>query len=228
MKTTEEKTDIDIQNDVLMELKYEPTVQVTDIGVLVKDGTVTLNGFATSYGEKIGAVRAAKRVTGVNGIADDIKVKLSNSWEREDGDIAAAASNQIEWSTAVPKGAVKVTVRNAWITLEGEVEWWYQKNDAETGVRHLMGVKGVTNLITIKPRLVVVDIETAIEAAFERNAMIDADQVQVEAAGNRVTLSGKVRNYAERDEAERVAWAAPGVFSVDNEITVEWFGGWDD
>lgn len=228
MKTIEEKTDIDIQNDVLMELRYEPTVQVTDIGVLVKDGTVTLNGFATSYGEKIGAVRAAKRVTGVNGIADDIKVKLPNSWEREDGDIAAAASNQIDWSTAVPKGAVKVTVRNAWITLEGEVEWWYQKNDAETGVRHLIGVKGVTNLITIKPRLVVIDIKTAIEAAFERNATIDSDQVEVEVAGNRVTLSGKVRNYAERDEAERVAWAAPGVLSVDNEITVEWFGGWDD
>jgi osmotically-inducible protein OsmY len=228
MKTTEEKTDMEIQSDVLTELKYEPGVQVTDIGVLVKDGTVTLNGFASSYGEKINAVRAAKRVNGVNGIADDIKVKLPNSWEREDGEIAAAASNQIAWSTAVPKGAARVTVRNGWITLEGEVDWWYQKNDAETGVRHLMGVKGVTNLITIRPRLEVVDIETSIESAFERNAILDVDEVQVEAEGNRVTLRGRVHNHAERDEAERVAWAAPGVIAVDNEITVEWFGGWDD
>jgi osmotically-inducible protein OsmY len=228
MKTIVEKTDTEIKNDVLTELKYEPSVQVTDIGVLVKDGTVTLNGFASSYGEKMNAVRAAKRVTGVNGIADDIKVKLPNSWERDDGEIAAAAANQIEWSTAAPKGAAKVTVSNGWITLEGEVEWWYQKNDAETGVRHLTGVKGVTNLITIKPRISTIDIETAIEEAFERNAMIDADEVEVETDGNRVTLRGKVRNYAERDEAERVAWAAPGVFSVDNKLTVEWFSGWDD
>ena len=227
MKTLVEKSDAELKTDVLSELKYEPTVNVTDIGVLVKDGTVTLNGFATSYGEKWNAVKAAKRVAGVNAIADDIKVKLPMSWERNDGDIAAAAAHQIEWATTLPKGAAQVTLRDGWITLEGEVEWWYQKNAAENAVQHLTGVKGVTNLMTIKPRLSALELETAIEAAFERNAMVDAEQVHVQTSGNKVTLTGNVRNYAERDEAQRVAWAASGVYSVDNQLTVKSYWGFD-
>ena len=223
MIDTIQKTDAEIKTDVLSELKYEPSVKVTDIGVLVKEGTVTLNGYATSYGEKWDAVKTVKRVAGVKAIADDIAVRFSDTLRPPtDGDIATAASNSLEWSLTVPPKAVQITVREGWITLEGQVEWWYQKDAAETAVRRLTGVKGVLNSISIKPRVSAMKVETAIESAFERSALLDAKKVHVETSGNRVTLRGQVRNHAERDEAERVAWAAPGVFSVDNEITVEW------
>ena len=224
MKNNAEKTDTQLQADVLAELKYEPSVKVTDIGVLVKDGTVTLNGYATSVSEKWGAVRSAKRVAGVKAIADDIKVKLPSSLCRTDGDIAAAASNQINWSTSIPTGAAEVTVREGWVTLEGELEWWYLKDAAEDAVRHVSGVRGVSNLISIKPTVTATEVETAIKAAFERNALVDAKRIHAETSGSRVVLRGKVPNYAEREEAERVAWAAPGVFSVDNQLTVQWSG----
>ena len=222
MKSDISKNDTELKNDVLAELKYEPSVQVSDIGVLVKDGAVTLNGYATNYGEKWEAVRAAKRVAGVRAIADDIEVKLPDSLRRTDGDIAAAAANQIDWSTTIPTGTIEVTVREGWITLEGEVEWWYQKDAAENAVRYLAGVKGVSNLITIKPKVASAEVATAIKSAFERNALLDANKIQVETSGNTVTLRGKVRNHAERDEAERAAWGAPGVWSVDNQLKVAW------
>ena len=222
MNTVIEKTDTDLKSDVLAELKYEPSVKVTNIGVLVKDGTVTLNGFVTSYSEKWNAVRAARRVSGVNAIADDIEVKLSDSLHRTDGEIAGAAASQIKWSTMIPTGAVKVTVREGWITLEGEMEWAYQRNAAEDAVKYLAGVKGVGNMITIKPKLSASDIESSIERAFDRNGQLDADKIDVETSGNQVTLTGKVRNHSERDEAERVAWAAPVVSFVENKIKVEW------
>jgi osmotically-inducible protein OsmY len=222
MSTITIKSDTEIKNDVLSELRYEPRVKVTDIGVLVKDGTVTLNGFATSYGEKWDAVKAVKRIGGVKAIADDIEVKFPESLRRNDGDIATAAANQIEWSTTIPQGSVQVTVSEGRITLEGQVEWWYQKDAAEDGVRYLAGVNRVFNLITIKPKVTPAKIEAAIEAAFERSAVLDAKKIEIETSGNKVTLTGKVRNYTERDEAERVAWAAPGVYSVDNQLAVEW------
>jgi osmotically-inducible protein OsmY len=226
MKSNIKKSDSELKTDVLAELKYEPGVEVTDIGVLVKDGAVTLNGYVTSYGEKWDAVRATKRVAGVNAIADDIEVKLRDSVRHTDGEIAAAAANQINWSsTTIPSEGIEVTVREGRITLEGEVEWWYQKISAESAVQYLAGVKGVTNLITIKPKLSPANIETDIQSAFKRNALFDAKKIQVEASGNKVILSGKVRNYGEREEAERVAWAAPGVYSVDNQIKVEWSCG---
>jgi osmotically-inducible protein OsmY len=228
MKTIVEKTDAELKTDVLAELKYEPGVNVTDIGVLVKDGAVTLNGSVTSYGEKWNTVSATKRVAGVRAIADDIVVKLPYSLTRTDSEIAAAAANQIGWSTSIPTGAVRVMVRDGWLTLEGELEWGYQRIDAQEVVQYLLGVKGVTNLITIKPKLSATNVKDSIESAFERSALLDADKIQVETSGNKVTLRGKVRNYAERDEAERVAWAAPGVWSVDNKIDVKWSWGFDD
>jgi osmotically-inducible protein OsmY len=222
MKTNTDKTDSELKTDVISELKYEPGVRFTDIGVLVKDGAVTLNGFATSYGEKWDAVHATKRVSGVTAVADDIEVKLLDSQKRTDGDIAIAAINQLDWSTSIPKGTIGITVREGWVTLDGQVEWWYQKNAAGTAVQNLLGVKGIINLVTIKPVLTVDGVEKAIESAFKRNAQLDAEKIHVETNGSKVVLTGKVRNYAEWEEAERVAWAAPGVFSVDNQLSVKW------
>ena len=225
MKTSIEKSDEEMKIDVLAELEFEPTVRVSDIGVLVKDGTVTLNGCATSYGERFAAVRSAKRVAGVKAIADDIEVRLPDSSRRSDGDIASVAAHQINWNTTIPKGIAKVTVRDGWVTLQGEFGWWHEKNAAEEAVHHLVGVKGVTNLITIKPKEAPVDIESIVKDAIERNSLLVAEQILVEAVGNEVILRGKVRSYTAREEAERVAWAAPGVFSVTNELDVEWFWG---
>lgn len=221
-----DKSDTEIKTDVLAELQYEPSVNVTDIGVLVQDGVVTLNGFATNYGEKWNAVRAAKRVAGVRAVADDIIIKMMESEYRSDGDIALAVANRMDWSTVVPKGAVEVSVRDGHVTFEGQVEWWYQKDAAEKALQNLAGVKGVTNLITLKPSESASDINTAIYTAFERNYLLDARKIQVETAGNKVVLRGTVRNNDEREEAERVAWSAPGVYSVDNQVKVKWF--WDN
>ncbi len=225
MKLNIGKSDAELKNNVLSELKAEPRVKITDIGVLVKEGTVTLNGYASSYGEKFAAVQSAKRVAGVKAIADDIEIKLPDSSHRTDGDIANAAANQINWTATVPKGTTEVTVREGWITLEGEVEWWHEKNAAENAVHHLTGVKGVTNLIKIKPKLVSEDIESIIRNSFERNALLETRNIQVEISENKVILRGKVQNYTEREEAERIAWATPGVLSVDNQLDVEWFWG---
>lgn len=221
MNITLKKTDAELKSDVLSELKYEPSVKVTDIGVLVKDGTVTLNGSANSYGKKWEAVSAVKRVSGVKAVADEIEVNLPNSPHHTDTDIASAAVSQIDWSTTIPVGTVVVTVRDGWLTLDGEVEWGYQKDSAMKFVRHLAGVKGVSNLISIKPRVAVKEIETDIESAFKRNAVVEANKIQVETSGNKVILRGMVRNYAELEEAERVAWGASGVLSVDNQLQVE-------
>jgi len=222
MKSNVEKSDAEIKRDVLSELEYEPSIKVTNIGVLVKDGVVTLNGYATSYSEKWEAVRAVKRVAGVTAIADDIEIKLLDSLCRTDGDIAAEVANRFNWSPTTPAGAVTVTVREGWVTLEGQLEWAYQKVTAEEAVRYLAGVKGVTNLIKIAPILKPDEVESAIGTAFERNALLDAAKIEVETSGNTVILRGKARNHAEREEAERIAWAAPGVSWVDNQIAVEW------
>jgi len=225
MKTIADKSDTEIKTDVLAELKFEPCVSITDIGVLVKDGAVTLNGYATSYSEKWNAVSATKRVAGVRAIADDIVVRVPSFLTRTDGDIAEAAAKQISWCSSIPAGAVKVMTREGWLTLEGELEWGYQRSDVQDTVQYLAGVKGVTNLITIKSGLPATNIKDSIESALQRSALLDAGKIQVETSGHKVTLGGKVRNHAERDEAERIAWAAPGVSSVDNEIGVKWSWG---
>jgi osmotically-inducible protein OsmY len=221
MGTAMEKTDTEIKTQVLSELAYEPSIKASNIGVLVKNGTVTLNGSAVSYGEKSDVVRAAKRVAGVNGIADEIEVKLPDSHMRNDGDIAAAASNAITWATNIPQGNVTVTVRQGRIILEGEVEWWFQKDNVERLVQNLMGVKVVSNMITIKPAMASEVVATAISSAFERNALLDAKQVHVEIVGDKVILRGTVKNWPEREEAERAAWSSAGVFSVDNHLKVD-------
>jgi osmotically-inducible protein OsmY len=222
MNITTKKTDIQIKDDVLSELKYEPSIRSTDIGILVQHGIVTLKGSVSSYGEGWEAVRVVQRVTGVAAIINDIIVNLPESSHRIDEDIACMAANQIEWFLSTPIGAVEVTVKEGWLTLGGEVEWEYQRKAAQNFVQHLLGVKGVSNLIVVKPNLTVTGIEADIRSAFQRSALLDAQQIQVEISDNKVILQGKVRNYGEREEAERVAWSAPGVLSVDNQITMQW------
>ena len=222
MINTLDKTDPEIKNDVLSELKYEPSIKVTDIGVLVKEGIVTLTGYTTSFDQKLIAVHAVKRVAGVVAIADDIELKIPDANHRTDGEIAAAAAHQLEWSTTIPKGTVGITIRNGWVILEGEVEWWYQKNAAEVAVRHLSGVHGVSNSISIKSTAKIPAVGMDIEAAFARNALLDAKQIRIEIAGNKVMLHGTVPTLTQREEAERVAWAAQGVCSVDNHLAIKW------
>jgi osmotically-inducible protein OsmY len=219
------RNDADIKNDVLAELKYEPSVQVTDIGVLVNEGVVTLNGFATSFSERWAAVAAAKRVAGVQAVADDIQVKLLASPIHTDGDVAGAAMHQLNWCSLVPIGSTRVTVREGLVTLEGEVAYWYQKNAAENVVQSMPGVTGVLNMLTIKPTLQPSEISQAIRSSFERSALLDAEKITVVAVGTKVILTGRARNLTEREEAERAAWSAPGVTAVDNKITVEWSWG---
>lgn len=214
------QADEQIQNNVLSELKWDARVRPNEIGVVVKDGVVTLTGWVDSYTKKWAAEEAAHRVRGVKAVANEIEVRLPSASERTDADIAAAVARALEWDAFIPLDRLDVTVAQGWVTLKGEVEWQYQKQDAERVVRRLTGVKGVTNLITVKPRITPSELKEKIEQALVRSAETDAERITVEVEGSKVILKGTVRSWAEREEAARVAWLAPGVTSVENRITL--------
>ena len=214
------KTDIDIKRDVEEELRFNPDLDATDIAVAVKDGVVTLSGFVRSYSQKWEAERTAKRVQGVSALANDIEVRLPVFNRRPDPEIARDAVAAIQADLPYSSEHIRVIVRDGWITLEGQVEWNYSRERAEQAVRRVRGTKGVTNLIQLTPRVAPFEIKRKIEESFRRNAELDANRVTVEADGGLVTLKGAVRSWAERREAERVAWQVPGVTRVQNLITI--------
>ena len=216
------KTDAQIQQDVIAELKWEPAINAAQIGVEVKEGIVTLAGQVGTFGEKWDAERAAQRVLGVKALAVEVDVKLSGLSKRTDADIARAAENVLEWSTYVSKDRVKVMVETGWITLTGDVDWEYQRQAAEGAVRYLMGVTGVSNQIAIKAIASSIALKSDIEAALKRRAITDAQDILVAVNGADVTLTGTIQNWSERDLARNSAWGTPGVRNVIDKMTVEY------
>jgi osmotically-inducible protein OsmY len=214
------KTNSELQRDVLDELAWEPSVDAAEIGVSVENGVVILNGTVKSLTQKWTAERIAQHVEGVRAVTDELVVKLAGDSQHTDADIAQAAVHVLDWNTSVPPSRVKVLVQNGWITLEGSVEYHFQKMAAENAMRHLKGVKGVSNLIGVNPRVSAGDVIHAIKKALHRAAQVDAEKISVEASAGKVILRGNVRTWAEREEAERAAWAAPGVSAVQNDIGI--------
>lgn len=220
------KTDIFLQKDILDELAWDPAVNATDVGVIVKDGVVTLTGHLTNYAEKYAAeraaraARAARRVSGVKALAIEIEVRLSPSYKRSDSDIAASAQRVLDDNVGVPPNCIQPKIENGWITLNGDVEWDFQRKAAERSVRDLFGVVGITNLVKVKPKVAPSDVEKSIHDALVRQAEREAKQVQVKVEGSCVTLHGKVHSWSERRAVQGAAWSAPGVSTVVNELNV--------
>jgi osmotically-inducible protein OsmY len=212
------KTDSELRRDVERELEWDPSIDARNIGVAAKNGVVTLTGYVSSYADKWRAERIAKRVSGVTALANEIEVKLST--ERTDPDIAEAARAALKADSRLPADRIKVIVERGWVTLEGTVDYYYQKSAAESDVRYIAGVRGVTNALVVTPKLSPTDIRMKIEEALKRSAQLDANRISVETEGSKVILSGTVRSWAEREEAEMAAWAAPGVTQVENKIKV--------
>ena len=214
------KNDDLLKSEVNDELSWDPEVKSTDIGVIVKDGVVTLTGTLSSYAEKFAAERAVQRIAGVRGLAVELKVRLPASHERTDADIAFAVERAIEWNTLVPAGRVKVMVERGHVTLSGEVGWAYQREAAERAVRELFGVTDIANLVRITPEVKPSELDKGIHDALARQADRQARRIDVTVDGSTVRLSGRVHSWAERDAAAGAVWAAPGVATIVNDIVV--------
>jgi len=214
------KTDADLKRDVTAELAWDPAVRETGIGVAVKDGVVTLTGHIETFAEKYAASRAVQRVNGVRAVALELDVKLAPDHKRSDTDIAASAEQALKWNTAVPLEAIRLTVDHGWVTLRGELEWDYQRRSAEKAIRPLIGVVGISNEITLRTRPQLADLSRKIEEALTRQAIREAKHIQVAIDGNTVKLTGTVNSWHQREAAQGVAWSAPGVRFVVNELRV--------
>lgn len=214
------KTDRQLQQHVMDELHYEPSLDESEIGVNVSGGLVALEGRVKTYAEKLAALHAVERVAGVVAVANELSVVPTRAFEHTDVDIAEATLHALCWLSSLPRDVVKVRVEDGWVTLEGKVEWWYQRDHAENVVRPLAGVRGVTNQIVVESPLKVAEVTRQIEAALARSAALHAQEIKVETRDRRVILRGKVHSWDERREAEYAAWAAPGVSEVENELAV--------
>jgi osmotically-inducible protein OsmY len=215
-------SDLELRQDVLDELEFEPSVNAAHIGVTANKGVVTLTGFVTSYAEKAAAERAARRVKGVKAIAEEIEVRLPSDIKRADDEIAARAIDILKWQVGLPAERLAVKVEKGIVTLTGEVDWQYQKVDAEHVVHKLSGVVDVVNQIRVAAPVYASDVKGKIRKALQRSADVEASRITVETDGGRVILSGKVRAWYERDLAERAAWSAPGVTEVHDQLTIEY------
>ena len=214
------KTDEQLKDDVTMELEWDPAIHATQVGVAVKNGVVTLTGHLDTFAEKFAVEKAVSRVQGVQAIAVELDVKLAPGHKRSDSEIAAAVESALKWHAQVPADRIKVVVERGWVTLKGEVDWDYQRFSASKAVRALTGVVGVSNLVTLKPTVVPLNLSLRIREALKRHAEREARDISVEVHGSMVTLRGKVDSLAERSAVFGAAWSAPGISSVVNELTV--------
>lgn len=214
------KTDSELKQDVLAELKWEPMVNAALIGVEVRDGVVTLAGQVDSYAAKWAAEKATQRVSGVKALAIEMKVHITGISARTDTDIARSVENMLQWTTYLGNDTIKVMVEGGWVTLTGDVEWGYQRQTAESSIRYMMGVTGVSNQISVKPRVSLVAVKADIEQALKRHAVSDAGKISVDVKGTDVTLSGSVHSWSERDTARNAAWGTPGVRSVVDNLSI--------
>lgn len=215
------KSDVQILHDVLDQLVWEPDITATDINVTVKNGIVTLSGLVNTYSQKITAEEAVKKIAGVRAVAEEIQVRVSPAYKKTDSEIAEAVLFALKWNSHIPEGNIKIMVQEGVVTLEGEVEWDFQRTAARNAIKNLAGVRWINNNIEVKPIIEPNDIKQKITAAFMRSASIDAKKIGIETQGSRIVLKGKVRSIAEREDAENAAWSAPGVTSVKNELVVE-------
>jgi osmotically-inducible protein OsmY len=213
-------SDLSLQKTILDELEWEPSIDAAHVGVSVDKGIVTLSGHLGSYAEKLAAERAVRRVKGVTGIAEEIVVRYPGTKQTADDQIAKRARDILGWQALVPADKIQIKVEKGWITLTGEVDWYYQKGEIERSVRKLSGVTGISNMVEIKPRLAVADVRQRIENALKRNAEIEAGKIRINVAGGKVTLEGEVHDWNERESIERTVWSAPGVITVDDRIVV--------
>ncbi len=215
------KTDSEIQKDVMEELKWEPFLNATEIGVAVKNGAVTLSGTVDSYLKKTTAEKAAKRVAGVKAVVEDIEVKYSTDIARNDTEVAQAVLNALKWHSAINEEKIKVKVENGIVTLDGEVDWDFQRNSVILQIENLIGIKKIVNNITVKSGVVPSELKRKISDAFHRSATVDAENIKVDVSGNTIILEGKVRSWAEKNDAEKAVWSSPGITKVKNKLEID-------